>query len=384
MKDKWMLNIVLLVATIFLLTFNSTFASASTSTTAKHADSIQEITQTEMQIQSAIYRGKIMDIKETTPGNQDMTIRILRGPFKGEIINTQFNITGNPAKDFYYKKGERVLLWIESQDGEIVRSYVREVTRDNYLAYLALFFIFSLVLIGGKKGIKTVISLGITGVLIVYVLIPLILEGYSPVVSTVVVASIIVTSSVFIISGFNRKTYSAILGTIGGVVLAAILAWIMTKATRLTGLSGDESQMLMYIPQQVNFDFQGLLFAGMIIGAIGAVLDVGVSIASAIDEVKQNNPSITTKNLIKSGMNMGKDIMGTMANTLILAYTGASMSLLLVLVAYDIPFVRIVNMDAMSTEIIRVLAGSIGLIYAIPITAIIAGFMYNYKKETDV
>jgi uncharacterized membrane protein len=205
---------------------------------------------------------------------------------------------------------------------------------------------------------------------------------------TIVIASIITVVSVLLISGFNRKSAAAILGTIGGVILAGLLATIMTRLTRLTGFSGEEAQMLMYVPN-ANFDFQGLLLAGMIIGAIGAVLDVGVSIASAVDELKRSNPAMTARQLIKSGMNLGRDIMGTMANTLILAYTGASMSLLLVLNAHNVSFNRVINMEAMATELIRIMAGSIGLIYAIPLTAVIAGLLYKnadsekLQKEAD-
>ncbi|SES28175.1 YibE/F family protein [Salisediminibacterium halotolerans] len=330
---------------------------------------------------SETVRGEIVELMTDTPQVQEMRVEITQGEFEGEIITTEHRLSGNPAQDFYFAEGERVLVWIESEDGVIERTLVRELTRDHYLGYLAAFFIFSLVLIGGIKGVKTILSLGLTAFLVIQVLIPFILAGFPPITITIIVASLITASSVLIISGWNRKSVAAIIGTIGGVIIAGILAWTMTRLTRLTGLSGDESQMLMYIPQQIDFDYQGLLFAGMIIGAVGAVLDIGMSIASAIDEVKQSNPAIKTKELFKSGMNLGKDIMGTMANTLILAYTGASMSLLLVLVAHNIPFQRVVNMDALSTEIVRILAGSIGLIYAIPLTAVVAAFMY---KNVDV
>ncbi|WP_280770671.1 YibE/F family protein [Salipaludibacillus daqingensis] len=343
------------------------------------SDDIISVPETD--VSSETVRGEIIEILEDTPQVQEIVVKVKQGEFQGETVTARQTLSGNPAQDFYFQEGERVLIWIESEDGVIQRTLVRELTRDHYLGYLTAFFIFSLVLIGGIKGIKTVVSLALTAFLVIQVLIPFILAGLPPIPVTIFVASIIATSSVLIISGFNRKSLAAIIGTIGGVIIAGILAWVMTRLTRLTGLSGDETQMLMYIPQQIDFDYQGLLFAGMIIGAVGAVLDIGMSISSAVDEVKRSNPAISTKNLIKSGLNLGKDIMGTMANTLILAYTGASMSLLLVLVAHNISFARVVNMDAMSTEIVRILAGSIGLIYAIPITAIVAGLLY---KNVDV
>lgn len=368
MKKTWVF-LFLLTGLFFILPLNV------------FGESDDIITVPESDVKSETVRGEIVEILEDTPQVQEIIVKVNQGEFKGEKVTTKQTLSGNPAKDFYFKEGERVLLWIESEDGVIQRSLVRELTRDHYLGYLTAFFVLSLVLIGGIKGIKTVVSLSLTAFLVIKVLIPFILAGLPPIPVTIVVASIIATSSVLIISGFTRKSLAAIIGTIGGVIIAGILAWVMTRLTRLTGLSGDETQMLMYIPQQINFDYQGLLFAGMIIGAVGAVLDIGMSISSAIDEVKHSNPNISTRNLIKSGLNLGKDIMGTMANTLVLAYTGASMSLLLVLVAHDIPFARVVNMDAISTEIVRILAGSIGLIYAIPITAIVAGLLY---KNIDI
>ncbi len=315
---------------------------------------------------------------------QNIKVKIAKGQFKGEILNIEHLLSGNVTKDFYYNEGDRVLLWIEFSNNVITKSYIRQVVRDHYLLYLTIFFIFSLIIVGGKQGAKTILTLILTGFLILEVMIPLILEGLNPVVVSITIAFIIISASLLIISGHNRKTYSAILGTLGGVFIAGLLAMLMTHLTRLTGLSGDEAKMLVHIPQNISFDYPQLLFAGMIIGAMGAILDVGMSISSAMDEIQLNNPAITTKNLIKSGLKIGRDIMGTMSNTLILAYTGASLPLLLVLIAYDIPLVRIINVDSISTEIVRILAGSIGLIYAIPLTSIVAGFLYTRKAKGNL
>lgn len=331
----------------------------------------------EGEVKSETVRGEVVELIQDSMDVQEIVVEVKQGEFRGERITTVHRLSGNPAQDFYFNEGETVLLWIEHRDGEVQRSLVREVSRDMYLGYVVAFFVLSLVAIGGMKGVKTVISLGITIFLILQILIPLIIAGISPIPLTIVVSSLIATSSVLIIGGFNRKSVAAIIGTIGGVLIAGIIAWFMMRMTRLTGLSGEESQMLMYMSSQVEFDFTGLLFAGMIIGAVGAVLDIGMSIASAIEEVKKNNPDISARGMFKSGMNLGKDIMGTMANTLILAYTGASMSLLIVIQAHNVSFNRVINMDSIATEIVRVFAGSIGLIYAIPITAIVAAMMYK-------
>lgn len=325
-------------------------------------------------VDTQLYESYIADV-------QTVEVRVTQGDFKGEVLTLDHVLSGNMAYDFYLDEGDSVLLWIETEEGELVNAYISELVRDHYLLYLTIFFILSLIVVGGIQGFKTVVTLGITGFFIIKVLLPLILKGYSPILVTVFVASIVVTLTVLIVSGFNRKTFSAIVGTIGGVLISGVVSLIMSSTAKLTGLSNEEAQMLLYIPQQIEFNFPGLLFAGMIIGAMGAVLDVGMSIASAMDEVKRANPDLSRNQLIQAGINVGKDIMGTMSNTLILAYTGASMPLLLVFLAYETPLSRIVNLDLIATEIIRALAGSIGLIFAIPITAVVAGLLYSSKKS---
>jgi len=157
------------------------------------------------------------------------------------------------------------------------------------------------------------------------------------------------------------------------VLVAGGIAFFVGSLASLTGLGDEEAQMLMYIPQQVNFDFKGILFAGIIIGALGAVMDVGMSIASSMREVEAAKPEITTKDLIRSGMNVGRDIMGTMSNTLILAYTGGSLQLMLLFMAHDFSLTEVINWDMIASEVVRALAGSIGLIFTIPLTAMVAG-----------
>ncbi|MFZ7134363.1 MAG: YibE/F family protein, partial [Eubacteriales bacterium] len=215
----------------------------------------------------------------------------------------------------------------------------------------------------------------ITILAIFKILIPFILKGWDPVILSVGICILIITISLIIISGFTKKTTSAIIGTVGGVVVAGVIALIVGTLCKLTGLGNEESQMLMYIPQGTILDFRGLLFAGIIIGAMGATMDVGMSIASAMHEIKENSPDIKSKDLIKAGMNVGRDMMATMANTLILAYTGGSIQLILVFMAYNTSFSTVINWDMIASEILRAISGSIGIIFTIPITALVAGFI---------
>ncbi|MBO8128366.1 MAG: YibE/F family protein [Peptococcaceae bacterium] len=322
------------------------------------------------------------DITEFIQDTQQVTVEILDEPFKGDVLTVTHANTGHLAYDIVLEKGDKVLLWGEIEGNTLVNAYITDYVRDDYLIYLVIAFVLMLVLLGGLRGIKSVISLGITGAAIAFVLLPMLLKGFSPIPTTVLVSAAVSTVTFVIIGGPTKKTLAAIIGTTGGVVVAGVLALLVGNAAHLTGFSEEEAMMLMYIPQNISFDFKGLLFAGIIIGALGAVMDVGMSIASAMDEIKKVNPSLGLLRLIGAGMNVGRDIMGTMANTLILAYTGAAIPLMLLFMAYETPLVKVINLDMIATEVVRAMAGSIGLIVAIPITAVVAGFLlkapYNH------
>ncbi len=184
-------------------------------------------------------------------------------------------------------------------------------------------------------------------------------------------------------SGINEKTMSAILGTLIGVLLSATIAYMVGTMASLTGLNSEESAMLLYLPGEVDLNLQGILFAGIVIGTLGAVMDVSMSISSSMHEIKSIKPDITIKELMESGMNVGRDIMGTMTNTLILAYTGASLPILMIFTAYNSTMTDVLNLDVIATEIIRAITGSIGIVLTIPITAAIAGIFLGRRHKND-
>jgi len=334
-------------------------------------------------------RGKVIAIVSETEEDfygiimqkQVVRVRVTSGRFQGQVLEIENILGANPAYDIDLAEGNDVLLYAVVEGDQIVEAHVESLSRDRQLLYLAALFILALLVVGGLKGVKASLTLGFTVLVVLKVLLPLILRGYNPIALTVLVAAVTTAATLTVVGGFNRKTLAAVTGTLGGVVVAGLLGIVFGSVGRLTGLSAEEAQMLLYIPQGVQFDFRGLLFAGMIVGALGAVMDVAMSISSALEEIKQANPRVSTPALLRAGMNVGRDIMGTMSNTLILAYTGSSLPLLLLFLAYDTPLLRIVNLDLMATEIIRALAGSIGLIAAIPITAFVAACLLPSKGK---
>lgn len=334
-----------------------------------------------------VFRARVLTVDQikteeaVAPGfsleRQLLTVKVTGGPFKDEILVLDDARTGNPVYDLHIEPGDTVLVWAETADGKLVNAYLADYARDRYLVYVAVGFILALVVIGGLKGVKTVVTLGITGLAIFGILLPLMLQGYNPIVLAVLISAGVVAVTFAVVGGVGVKTLAAALGTIGGVIAAGVIAFLVGAGAQLTGFSSEGAAFLLYIPQDTDFDFRGLLFAGIIIGTLGAVMDVGMSVASAMEEVKKANPALGPLRLFRAGMNVGRDIMGTMANTLILAYTGAAIPLLLVFMAYDTPFLKIINLDLIATEVVRALAGSIGLILCVPLTALAAALLMS-------
>jgi len=356
----------------------------------------QQEEQREMSSEKML-RAKILHIKEITPkvpkwqqrsGQPDqfieatrlVDVQIIGGEFDGQVLHVRHEEIENTPFNIHIEEGDQVLIWAIVEDGKIANAYIADYARDRYLKFLVGAFILLLAVMGGKKGVKAIITLALTALAIIYILLPLMLKGYNPIALTVLISAAVTVVTFIIIGGLTRKTLTAVVGTVVGVIIAGLLAYYIGTLVQLSGISDEDAQMLMYIPQSIDFDFKGLLFAGMMIGALGAVMDVGISIASAMDEIKKANPQLGAISLAKSGMNVGRDIMGTMANTLILAYTGGAIPMLLLFMAYDTPALKIINMEFIATEIVRAMAGSIGLILAVPVTAVVGGVLLGQQK----
>ena len=337
------------------------------------------------------YRGRVLEIDETkekehdyyTVIEQELKVELTSGPFQGEevsIFNTFF--AGDPVYDFLLEEGQEVIVVTIGEEGNFDQAYVQDMARDRGVYYLIGVFVLGLLVVGRLKGLKTIITLGVTIFLIFWGLLPLLLHGYNPILLAVATAIIAITFTLLVIGGFNIKSLVAILGTTAGVVVAGIMAFWAGSMAQLTGFGTHEAQMLYFLDQ--NIDFRGLLFAGIIIGSLGAIIDIGMSVASAAAEVKQANPEISFGGLFKSALNVGRDVMGTMANTLILAYVGAATPMLLLVMGYEIDWLKVINMDLIATEFVRGIAGSIGLISAVPVTAALAAyFMVSREKSRD-
>ena len=315
---------------------------------------------------------------------QEVTVKLLTGQFKGQEIILDNMLTTNPVYDIMLSLGDKVILHQESdlefiEDINDVNFYIADIVRTNALYLLTTIFLGLLVLIGRRKGLLSFIAIFATIVLIFLILTPLILHGISPIWATLFVCILSTLITVYLVAGFNYKSTSAIIGTVLSLTLAALLSTITIHIATLTGFAGEET-MFLYTARP-DLDFTGILSASIMLAALGAVMDVGVSIASTINEIHETDKTLQIKDLFKSGMNVGRDIIGTMSNTLILVYLGSSLPL--VLLSNNIDILKFFNLNLVVTEISSAIIGSISILACVPITAIVSAYLIKTKHKED-
>lgn len=310
---------------------------------------------------------------------QSVEVEILTGEKKGEKVIIDNMLMGNPAYDIALKKGDKVILHAEKTTGG-VNFFIADKQRVNTLYFLSGIFCILVLIIGRKRGFFSLLSIFFTLALVFWALTPMILSGINPILATVLVCIISTIGTIYIVGGFNYKSTSAVLGTGSSLVFAGILSLIVIKTASLTGFSSEESMFLFTAHPKLNFT--GVLASAMIIGALGALMDIGMSIASTINELFESNRLMSVRELFNSGMNVGRDIIGTMANTLILVYLGGSLSL--VLLSDNIDLQKFFNLNQVATEISAALIGSIALVLCVPATAVIASFLVRKTKQKAI
>lgn len=311
----------------------------------------------------------------------EFSAKILSGYKKGMLIHA-FQTTDPffPVAMKEIQKGDKVLIYRDEASQSGKRWILGEYLRTDTLFWLgALFFLF-LIVFGGFQGINTIISLIFTCAAIFTVLIPSILNGHNIYFWALIVCFFIVIMTLLIVSGLTPKSYAAGLGCFSGIALSGILTLIMNKLLKLTGVLNDESLYLLYLNPENPINLKAVIFAAIIIGAIGAIMDVAMSVSSSLFEIRKKAPSIPFLTLFRSGLTIGRDMMGTMANTLILAYIGSSLSLVLLLAAYHTSLLELLNRELIVTEILQALIGSIGILFTIPFTSLISAGIYTRKR----
>ena len=312
---------------------------------------------------------------------QNVKVKITDSRYKDAVYNIIYYLEDdyNTRLPMYkeLKAGDRVYVYANFENGELVgEAFVQYYDKTAWMVLIVIIFSASIIIIGGKQGVKALLGLIITIAVVFYILIPGILDGKDPIALTILVSFLTIFATFLIISGFHKKTAGAILGTIAGVIAAGMIGGIFSELMQVTGINEHARMLSVSVPQdQEMFDFRGIMLAGIMISALGACMDVGMSIASSISELKKENPNMTSKMLIKSGMNIGKDVMGTMTNTLILAYVGSALTCILLYTINNFDLTTVLNQEDIAMEFLQSMAGSTGLVCTIPFTALISGLI---------
>ncbi len=330
----------------------------------------------------------VVEVVECTSYSDDMEmgirtqivkVKVITGPRKGEVRYAEFD-RSNPSGGEPYelcKVGDRLLCFFTVYPNGSVAEYgtITDFHRMPTIAWIFVLFLIMLLFLTGKRGLKSFIALIVTCAGIILIMLPMMLSGVSPVIAAILGCIFAIVTTLVLVYGFTVKTLAAALGAAGGVVVAGIFTAIMNSALHMTGATSSEANMLALHFANGDVDLNGIMFAAILIGSLGGTIDVGISIASSLDEMREHAPNITAAEMIASGLHIGSDIMSASLNTLILAYVGSAIHLLLMLQINGIALIDVMNQETITSELLRALAGSFGLLFTVPITSFVAGAM---------
>lgn len=315
-------------------------------------------------------------------GDQELEIQILSGDHKDEIMTVTNYMSALFNVDV--EQGDRVIVRIMTDEDGSYYASVFNYDRGIVLGGFLLVFFILLAVLGGKKGLGALAGLLLTLACIWFILIPCLLQGLPAIPVTIAVSAVSAAAGLIFLNGYSKKTFCAVCGCVGGVLVSGIAAAGVGFLSPMNGFNMQEAENLILYGADEGLKISGLLVCGVLISALGAVMDVALGIASSVWEMKEQNPDASAGSLFRSGMQIGKDAMGTMANTLILAFAGSSLNMLILVQTYDIPFLQLINTDAIALEVVQSVAGSVGILLTVPLVAFISARLMALGKKQRV
>ncbi len=311
-------------------------------------------------------------------GDQLVQLRILSGAHKGETVEA----TSSSAYLYgaHCTEGMKVVAILSESQGEIVAS-VYGYNREPMLYLMIGLFLMIIWLIGGRQGLYSILGLAFTFICIFSFFLPMVYRGFSPVAAAVIVVIASTLVTMYLVAGISVKATAAVIGTVMGVLVAGIIALVFGRLCHVTGYNVSDIENLIYVQEQVGIQVGELLFAGILIAALGAVMDVSMSISSTLQEIHDKNPGLTGRQLFYSGMTVGRDMMGTMSNTLILAFAGGSINTLVLFYAYAYSYTQIINMYDIAIEIMQGVSASLGVVLTVPFVSAVAAWMLSHAAD---
>ena len=348
---------VILIGLIMMSLFSVYFISTNEALYNEPIAKITSITEEESETKND--NGKIEQIK-----NQKVQAIIMNGIYKGKNIELNNTTSFSQVNDLDLKVKDEVFISIQQNDNQEITSIkILDLKRDKYIVYIVNIFVILILLIGGTKGFRSLTSV-VVNIIVLFTIIQLFSKGYDLMMLSIIASIIFIVLSMLIVSGRNKKTLAAIIGTVVGTFISMIIAGVVIKLNNWSGVHFEDMEFLTHPPETI-------FFIELIIGTLGGIMDIAISMSSAIKELYDENPHIERKVLVKSVREIGQDIMGTMANTLIFAYLSGSIPTIILLLRNGLPITYIININ-LSLEFMRALTGSIGIVLSIPITIFIS------------
>jgi len=311
---------------------------------------------------------------------QVMRVEVLEGEFKGIPFDIDYGKRALRSDNFRFAPGDEVYVLLSLSPNNVVNAYYDDYVRSTPLTILFLAFVLSIVILGRWKGLRSLIALAVSMLMIVGYVIPHILAGEDPVKVSLIGSMILLGVTLYLTYGWNLKTHASVLSMLLSLLLAGALSLLFVSFTRLTGY-GDENSLFLMQQSSIQIDPRGLLLGGMIIGALGVLDDLVTSQSAAVVEIHDANPSLGFRPVFQKAMRVGQDHVAATVNTLVLAYTGASLPLLLIFTLGNGRFSYFINSEFLAEEIVRTLAGSLALIAAVPISTLIAAALIVHQAR---
>ncbi len=326
-------------------------------------------------------------IRDTTVTTVIFNATITSGSEKGNSYNmTQLLDEMSPPVPEIVEPGDKILvIYNEPEDtASTVSGWSYGGVNHSFgVILLTLAFLALILIIGRTKGIATIVALVITTLSVFLIFIPSVLTGKNIYVSTIVITLFVILSSLALLNGWNKKTLCAVVGNAGGILASGVLAIFINRAFGITGILNSDYLFLTMLEGGVSIDLPALIWSGILIGSLGAIMDVAMSLSSAMFELSEQMHEPSFKKLVISGMNIGRDAIGTMTNTLILAYVGGSMATILLFTAYTRDLVLLLNYEMLLVEVIQAIVGSIGILLSVPITVFFSAWAFLNKKKAS-
>ena len=372
LKENKVVLIIMILTMLFSLLFNK-FYKKEYSRVNNSANYYISAKVTKVKSNTLTYDEKL----KLNLGQQNIEVEFLEGKHKGERVEINNYVTA--VHNVVVKEGTKII--VNADEPENIEPYYTVYQYDRSFGMILFISILCLavIFIGKGKGVKSIIGLAYSLYLIIYVLLPTVFSGYPPLLMTVLVIALSTVVTLLLLNGHSIKTYSAILSTISGVLLCSLCFYFMSFLLHIDGFSSEEAESLILISAETGLSIKDIMFAGILISSLGAIMDVAMSITSSLFEIRTHKPDITTKELFHSGLEIGKDMIGTMTNSLILAFAGSAFVSLLVLFSFNVDVKQLMNSNYITIEFAQGITGTLGIVLTVPIASMLCAGMLSEK-----